>query len=59
MTPPVELPSQNSLEAGIAANRTQISGQVGYQRGPVAVGLNGGVTWRKEWFAGAKAVWKF
>jgi hypothetical protein len=56
---PTALPSHDSLEAGVFANREAIRGEVGYRRGPVAVGLNGGVTWRREWFAGARAVWKF
>lgn len=50
--------SKNMVEASIEVVPKGIAGTVGYNRGPIEIGLQGGIR-QKKGFAGARATWRF
>lgn len=54
--------TSNGIDLGMMANRTGLTGALDLNRGRFTTGVFGGTTWggfKRDWFAGAKATWRF
>jgi len=50
---------KNSVGAGINFNPSGVAGKVAYQRDRLEINTTLGTSWKRHWYAGVTANWKF